>query len=67
MTKLKLKSSKSAFKRFKISSSGKKQHRHSRINHFNARQDGSARRNSRSQDILAKSNNKDIKNLMPYL
>ncbi|MBI2062709.1 MAG: 50S ribosomal protein L35 [Candidatus Yanofskybacteria bacterium] len=67
MPKLKLKSSKSALKRFKISSSGKKQHRHSRINHFNARQDGSARRNNRGQDVLAKPNKKDIRNLMPYV
>ena len=67
MPKLKLKNSKSASKRFKISATGKKQHRHSRINHFNARQDGSTRRNSRGQETLAKQNEKDVRNLMPYL
>ncbi|MBI2063917.1 MAG: 50S ribosomal protein L35 [Candidatus Yanofskybacteria bacterium] len=67
MSNLKLKTSKSASKRFKISSGGKLQRRRSRINHFNARQDGAARRNSRGQEILAKQNEKDIKNLMPYL
>ncbi|MEK7151517.1 MAG: 50S ribosomal protein L35 [Patescibacteria group bacterium] len=67
MSKLKLKNSKSASKRFKISAKGKKQHRHSRINHFNAKQDGTTRRNSRSQETLAKQNEKDVKNLMPYM
>lgn len=67
MPKLKLKTSKSASKRFKISASGKKQHRHSRINHFNARQDGSMRRNKRLGETLTKQNEKDIKNLMPYI
>ena len=63
---MKLKTSKSASKRFKISSSGKKQRRHVRLNHFNARQTGSARRNKRIALPLAKQNEKDIKNLMPY-
>ena len=67
MPKLKLKNSKSVKKRFKISANGKKQHRHSRINHFNARQDGATRRNSRGQETLARQNNKDVKNLMPYV
>ena len=64
---MKLKTSKSALKRFKISSSGKLQRRRSRINHFNARQDGNTRRSSRGQEILAKQNEKDVRNLMPYL
>lgn len=67
MSNRKLKTSKSASKRFKISANGKKQHRHSRINHFNARQDGSARRNNRGQETLAKQNEKDVRNLMPYI
>ncbi|OGN04770.1 MAG: hypothetical protein A2831_01870 [Candidatus Yanofskybacteria bacterium RIFCSPHIGHO2_01_FULL_44_17] len=67
MPTLKLKSSKSAVKRFKVSSKGKLQRRQSRLNHFNARQDGAARRGGRSQKILAKQNEKDVKNLMPYL
>lgn len=67
MAKLRLKTSKSARKRFRISSEGKLQHRQSRINHFNARQDGSARRARRGQEVLAKQNKKDIRNLMPYI
>ena len=62
----KLKTSKSASKRFKISSKGKKQRRHVRLNHFNARQTGSARRDKRGPQPLAPQNEKDIKNLMPY-
>ena len=67
MSKLKLKTSKSVSKRFKMSANGKKQHRHSGINHFNARQDGASRRSSRGHETLAKQNEKDVKNLMPYL
>jgi ribosomal protein L35 len=37
------------------------------MNHFNAKQTGSSRRNKRPQETLAKSNDKDIKNLMPYI
>ena len=67
MPKLKLKTSKSASKRFKISSGGKWQRRHARMNHFNARQDGSTRRSKRNEQPLAKQNEKDIRNLMPYI
>jgi large subunit ribosomal protein L35 len=67
MPKLKLKTSKSALKRFKVTSKGKMEHRHTRMNHFNAKQTGSSRRNKRPQETLAKSNDKDIKNLMPYI
>lgn len=62
----KLKTSKSALKRFKFSSTGKIQRRSVRMNHFNAKDDGGARRNKRGQKPLAKVNEKDIKNLMPY-
>lgn len=67
MTNLKLKTSKSALKRFKISSEGKLGRRHTRLNHFNAKQTGAARRNKRADFPLAKQNKKDIKNLMPYI
>ena len=67
MCGIKLKTSKSAAKRFKVSSKGKMQHRHVRMNHFNAKQTGKMRRNKRPQDTLAKVNDKDIKNLMPYI
>ena len=67
MPKIKLKTSKSAFKRFKISSKGKLSRRHVRLNHFNAKQTGKARRNKRAAFPLAVQNEKDIKNLMPYI
>ena len=37
------------------------------MDHFNAKESGSERRDKRSQRPLAKSNKKDIKNLMPYV
>lgn len=64
--KLKLKTSKSALKRFKISSRGKFHRRSVRMNHFNAKQTGATRRNKRADKLLSKSNFKDIKNLLPY-
>jgi ribosomal protein L35 len=65
--KNKLKNSKSAGKRFKISSTGKLQHRRSGTDHFNAREGGDAGRHKKMQKILTNQNKKDIKNLMPYL
>lgn len=63
---LKLKTSKSALKRFKISSRGKIKRRSVGINHFNAKGGGSIARHKRSQKFLSKPNYKDIKNLLPY-
>ena len=63
----KIKTSKSALKRFKISGTGKVSRRHVKLNHFNAKADGSQRRDKRGSKALAKANEKDIKNLMPYL
>jgi len=65
--KRKLKTSKSALKRFRVTSKGKMQHRHVRMNHFNAKDTGSMRRHKRPQELLAKQNEKDIRNLMPYI
>jgi large subunit ribosomal protein L35 len=67
MPKRKLKTSKSASKRFKVTSKGKLEHRHARTNHFNAKQSGESRRQKRPDSILAKQNKKDIRNLMPYI
>ena len=64
---MKLKTSKSALKRFKITGGGKFKRRHVRINHFNAKDSGSARRGKRGQFSMAKQNYKDVKNLMPYI
>ncbi len=62
----KLKTSKSASKRFSISSLGKVKRRSVGINHFNAKYGGSTARHKRSQKFLSKPNYKDIKNLLPY-
>ena len=56
----------SLLKRFKFSSKGKIRRRSVGINHFNAKDNGSTRRHHRHEKPLAKSNLKDIKNLMPY-
>lgn len=63
----KLKTSKSALKRFKVTGTGKLKRRHTRINHFNAKDTGGGRRDKRGQFPLAKQNLKDIDNLMPYI
>ncbi len=64
---MKLKTSKSALKRFKVSGKGKLYHRQPAQNHFNAREDGNSKRNKRTQTFMSKSNMKDVKNLMPYI
>jgi ribosomal protein L35 len=64
--KFKLKTSKSALKRFKFSSRGKISRRRVRLNHFNAKGSGNVTRRKRSAKPLAKQNEKDIRNLMPY-
>jgi len=66
MTKLKLKTSKSALKRFRFSSKGKIQHRRTHMNHFNAKESGGEKRDKRSQKPLARSDEQDIRSLMPY-
>ena len=63
---MKLKTSKSALKRFKFSATGKLLRRRVAVNHFNAKDSGSDRRQRRATRPLAKSNRKDIRNLMPY-
>ncbi len=63
---MKLKTSKSAKKRFKISGTGKVMHRAPNMNHFNAKDNGSERRNKRGQRSLASVNFADIDNLLPY-
>lgn len=63
----KLKTSKSSLKRFKVTGSGKILRRSVRMNHFNAKDTGNMRRGKRGDKALAKVNEKDIKNLMPYL
>ncbi len=66
MPKLKLKTSKSASKRFSVSGKGKVSHRAPNMNHFNAKDNGASRQSKRGQRLLAKPNYKDIDNLLPY-
>ena len=63
---MKLKTSKSAKKRFKITGSGKVLHRAPNMNHFNAKETGAERRNKRGQRSLNSVNFADIDNLLPY-
>jgi len=64
--KNKLKTSKSAKKRFKMTTKGKALHRSPNMNHFNAKDTGAERRNKRGQRSLKSQNFADIKNLLPY-
>jgi len=64
---MKLKTSKSALKRFKVSAKGKLFHRKPRQNHFNAKDGGTLKRNKRKQNEVMKQNMKDVENLMPYI
>lgn len=61
--KMKLKTSKSAAKRFKVSANGKLMRRPSMAGHFNAKATGSQRRTKRGREQLNRANNKDVKNL----
>ena len=62
----KVKTSKSASKRFKISSKGKLMRRAVNTGHFNAKDSGNQRQAKRGDQQLNKANNKDVANLMPY-
>ncbi len=62
----KLKTSKSALKRFKVSGKGKLMRRAVNSGHFNAKDNGNERRRKRTNSALGKANLKDVKNLMPY-
>ena len=66
MSNQKLKSSRSAGKRFKISARGKIKRRRTRQNHFNAKNSGNERRDKRMTRELPKASHKDIEHLLPY-
>ena len=63
---MKLKTSKSAAKRFKVSGTGKLMRRPVNSGHFNAKDNGSERRAKHGDLALGKANLKDVANLMPY-
>ena len=62
----KLKTSKSASKRFKISSKGKMMRRRVNAGHFNAKSTGGERGHKRGSENTNASNDKDLANLFPY-
>lgn len=62
----KLKTSKSALKRFKVSAKGKLMRRPVNNGHFNAKSTGSERQRKKGVSSLSKANHRDIDNLMPY-
>ncbi len=62
----KLKTSKSASKRFKVSGKGKLMRRPVNNGHFNAKSTGSERQRKRGMSSLSKANHRDIDNMMPY-
>jgi len=63
----KLKTSKSARKRFKKTSSGKILRRPVNAGHFNAKDNGNERRAKHGDKPMSKANLKDVENMMPYL
>ncbi len=62
----KLKTSKSASKRFKVTGSGKLTRRPVNAGHFNAKDSGNERRAKNGDLVLKKANHRDIDHLMPY-
>jgi large subunit ribosomal protein L35 len=64
--KFKRKTSKSAKKRYKMSGTGKMSRRSVAINHFNAKDSGKQRRQKRETKPLAKTNEKNINEILPY-
>jgi len=63
---MKLKTSKSAQKRFKVSSKGKMMRRPVNSGHFNAKDSGAERRKKMGTINTNASNDKDLANLFPY-
>jgi large subunit ribosomal protein L35 len=63
----KLKTSKSASKRFKRTSTGKLMRRTVNVGHFNAKMSGNERRGRQSDQQMSKANLKDVEHMMPYI
>lgn len=56
---------KALLKRVKITSKGKMFHRHTRMNHFNAKDTGEGTRRKRKESLIAKADEKAVKQLLP--
>jgi ribosomal protein L35 len=63
---MKQKTKKAAKKRFYFSSTGKAQRRHTKQSHFNARASGNETRKKHADRLVAASDKKRIKSLLPY-
>jgi ribosomal protein L35 len=66
VNQMKLKTSKSAQKRFKISAGGKISRRSVGINHFNAKEGGHETRRKRGKKMVAKMDGSGLRTLLPY-
>ncbi|MDP3954625.1 MAG: 50S ribosomal protein L35 [bacterium] len=64
MAKTKLKSNRSVLKRFRVTGKGKIVRRQVKLNHFNARADGDAKRRKRGTSGLSKPNEHSIKQML---
>ena len=67
MKRGKAKTSKSASKRFNITSSGKMMRRAVNGGHFNAKDNGNERQKRRGQSAVSSIDRKEMKSLLPYL
>ncbi|MFH1769667.1 MAG: 50S ribosomal protein L35 [Parcubacteria group bacterium] len=63
----KLKTSKAAAKRFKVSRKGTVRHRPVNMDHYNSKDDGNTRRQKRTDKTLSDKDSKNMRKLMPYL
>jgi ribosomal protein L35 len=63
---MKQKTKKAAKKRFFFSSTGKAQRRHTKQSHFNARATGNETRKKHPDKLVAASDLKNLKSLLPY-
>ena len=62
----KLKTSKSASKRYRFTKTGKVFHRAPNMNHFNAKDSGSMRRDKRGEREVQPNDTRELKFLLPY-
>ncbi len=64
MPKVKLKTRKTAAKRFKVSATGKLIHRSTKLNHLMRKKSGSARRRLDQESVLYKGSEKRMKRML---
>lgn len=67
MANKKLKTKKAVSKRFKVTSTGKLLHRKGGQGHFNAKESGNTRRQKRGLMLVAQTELKALKRLLPYI